>query len=747
MRDFCHFYRILPLSFLLLFLLPAHNGSAQNAAAAAGGSHPSAAPTSDERIGVYRAKFDPALELRISRNGDQLLVQILGQGRTVLAPQSGGRYALKGVRPAARMEFLKNDSGRIDGCRVFQKEPLYTWERVDGGDGPLAGTYRMAINPYHVFHIRAKDGRLIGQTGNSAETPLTPLGRGRYEFVREGNKYQLEFKTVAGKAVSMVARGSYPYLLTKISSVLPHVSNRTNGFTHADTVQGMLTPLRTCYDVLFYGLSITVLPETRSIRGSNLIRWRTVHSFRRMQVDLYENLAVDTIDYHGRPLHFTREGNAVYIDLPAELPEGSVDQLRIYYSGIPLQPDIDALKGGIFWLTNRDKRIWIESVTQGIGASVYWPCKDHLSDRPDSMSISITVPHGLMDISNGRLLGRTELSDGQTRFDWYVDYPIVTYNVVMNIGDYTHFSDSYVREGGDTLALKFYCMSYNLDSARKLFADAKRMIALYEKLFGPYPCPRDGFTALESIYPMDHQGAVSIGSMRSPFNGDKYDGDVRRTLWHESAHEWWGNSVGCSDYADMWIHEAFATYAEYLNEESLRGRAAALKDLTRDHPENKEPIIGVYNVNHFHMGDMYLKGALMLETLRSVIGDDSLWFSIFRGIQQRFRQTPVSSKEIEAYFNTATGKDYSWFFDEYLRYPHIPVLVLSVQQEGDGLRVSYKWEADVPGFRMPVKVTLSKGGFAFIYPTTTPQTMEIKGMGPKDFAVDREDFYIDVRGL
>lgn len=405
-----------------------------------------------------------------------------------------------------------------------------------------------------------------------------------------------------------------------------------------------------------------------------------------MQIDLYDNLTIDSILYQGNSLSYNRDGNAVYIDLPAEAQKGSIGELRIAYSGAPLQPDIDAQKGGIFWLTNRDRAIWVESVTQGIGASVFWPCKDHLSDRPDSMRITITVPQGLTEISNGRLLQRTKLPDGRTCFDWYVDYPIVTYNVVINIGDYTHFTDTYIRENGDTLPLHFYCMPYNIDSARKLFADAKRMLSLYESSFGPYPFPKDGFTLLESIYPMDHQGAVSIGSMRSPFNSDKYG-----------------------------------------------------------QPDNQEPIIGVYNVNHFHMGDMYLKGALLLQTLRNVIANDSLWFSILRGIQQRYRYTPVGTDAIEGAFSAATGKDYTYFFDQYLRHAAIPVLSLAFQQDGGRLRVSYKWVADVPGFHMPVKVTLEKGRFGFIEPTTTAQTLELSGMTAADFAVDTGDFYIGVK--
>jgi aminopeptidase N len=272
------------------------------------------------------------------------------------------------------------------------------------------------------------------------------------------------------------------------------------------------------------------------------------------------------------------------------------------------------------------------------------------------------------------------------------------------------------------------------------------MLALYEKDFGPYPFPRDGFNILESIYPMDHQGAVDMGPMNNPVSSHHHDSaGQRRTMWHESSHEWWGNSVGCSDYADMWIHESFADYAEFLNKEALDGRQAALEEWFRGHPDNKAPIIGVYNVNHFHMGDMYLKGSLLLETLRDVINNDSLWFSIFRGIQQRFRYQPVRTEDIVGYFNQATGTDYTYFFDQYLRYPHIPVLVVKTEDAPGGCKLVYKWEADVPGFRMPVKVTVSKDSLAFIYPTTDWQMRELKGMAASDFRVDTTEFYIGVR--
>jgi len=706
---------------------------------------PTPAPA-DDRVGVYRTTEDPSLELRLDRREGQLIVSILGQGVVPLKEVSPGHYKLAIVKPVVTLDFEKDIAGNIIACRIFQKEPPHTWTRVGETSADPAGDYHLDINPYPIVHILNKNNSLFIQSGLHHESPLIKLGPGTYQYTYDDKKYGVKFQSGAGGAIkSVVITGSYPLRLTRVSKTLPHVSNRVNGFTHADTLQGMLTPVRSCYDVLFYDLALTILPETKSIRGSNTIRWRAVRPFRRMQVDLFENFSIDTIMYHGNQLAYIRDGNAVYVDLPAEVANGSIDELRIVYSGTPLQPDVEATKGGIFWLWDRNRQIWIESVTQGIGASVFWPCKDHLSDRPDSMRIRVTVPTGLTEISNGQLLNKVDLPSGQTRFDWYVDYPIVTYNVVFYVGDYVHFSDVYVRPAGDTLPLNFYCLRYNLDSAKAVFSDAKRMLALYERDFGPYPFPRDGYTALEGIYPMDHQGAVCIGPMRSPFNGDKYDGDVMRTMWHESAHEWWGNNVGCADYADMWIHEGFATYAGFLNVESLSGRAVAVKETLFGSPANKEPIIGVYNVNHFHMGDMYLKGALLLETLRSLTGNDSLWFSIFHAIQRRFRYTPVATQAVETTFSELTGKDYSWFFDQYLRHAAVPLLDLHFRQDGDRLYLTYKWVADVPGFRMPIRVSVAPGRLGFICPTTAPQTMELTGMTEKDFTVDTDHFYVNVK--
>ena len=698
-------------------------------------------------IGTYHVGHGLNMDFEVFARDGHLMLQIVGQGQTTLTRLSPLVFKPDHVRPEAKMIFLKDSTGQISGLRWSQGSQTYSWRRIGGNPGRYTGDFQLVANPYRILHVAEREGQLMGHVAEEPDRPLSPTGNNRYELKLAESVHTIVFKRdKSGNIHELTLSGEDAVRFDKVSAVLARTSNRENGFTHADSLQGMLTPVRSCYDVLFYDLEMTILPETKSIRGSNTIRFRAVTDFDRLQVDLHNNLAVDRILYHGRELPYSREENAVFVKFPTVVKAGAIDSFRVLYSGTPLEPDMRLVRGGIFWLWDINKNIWIASVSQGVGANVFWPCKDHLSDRPDSMRISVTIPTGLEEISNGRLIGRTDLPGGQTRFVWYVDYPIVTYGVAINIGDYMHFTDVF-SYAGDSIALNFYALKYNSDYAHWLFGDIKRMLTLYEKDFGPYPYRRDGFTIMESIYPMEHQGAVSMGTMGHP-NGNKANYDSAgelRTMWHESSHEWWGNSVGNSDYADMWLHEGFATYAEFLNGEVLYGRDSALRELTKDHPDNKQPIIGVYNVNHFHMGDMYLKGALILETLRNLTGNDSLFFSMLRGIQRAFKYQPVTSLQIEGFISRATGTDYTYFFDQYLRHAAVPVLVVHVEPHGPDLAIRYKWEADVAGFRMPIKVTVGKDSLGFIQPTTNWQTMTLRGMRASDFRVDTKEFYCDVK--
>ncbi|MCX6143114.1 MAG: M1 family metallopeptidase [Ignavibacteriales bacterium] len=521
-------------------------------------------------------------------------------------------------------------------------------------------------------------------------------------------------------------------------------------FTRADTLRGMLSTERTCYDLTYYHLDVKINPADQSVHGSNDIHFKVVTLFNRMQIDLFKNMEIEKIVLDDGPtVPFTREFNAVFVNLPKTLDKGSSHHIKVFYGGIPTVAKNPPWDGGPTWTKDSSGNPWVVVTCQGTGASLWWPNKDHQADEPDSMLMSITVPKGLTDISNGRLRSTTELPGGWTRCDWFISYPINNYCVTINVGKYAHFSDTY---GKDKLTLDYYVLPQDLERAKKTFGQVKTMMEAFEKYFGPYPFYRDGYKLVECPHTgMEHQSAVAYGNRylggyrgRAPSEiGLKFD----FIIIHESAHEWWGNSVTAKDVADMWIHESFGAYAEALYVEHVWGYPEALRYINGKKPNvrNTEPIIGIYNVQHEGSGDMYDKGQLVLNTLRSVMNNDSLWFSIVKGLQEQFRYQAITAEDVFGFVNHKTGKDYNYFFNQYLKSTKIPQLDVRLSFKADSTYAMYRWNADVEDFRMPVRVTTSRNKYEFIYPTTTWQRMSIGKMKPEEFKVEEERFYVTLR--
>jgi aminopeptidase N len=521
-------------------------------------------------------------------------------------------------------------------------------------------------------------------------------------------------------------------------------------FTRADTLRGMLTPLRTCYDVLYYHLDVKIDPDHQSVSGTTTIRFAAVADFNLFQVDLFPNMEIQQILLDGNTkLAFSREFGAVFIRFPRAVRRGSVRDISIQYSGKPVVAKNPPWDGGFTWTRDSTGNPWVVVTCQGTGASLWWPNKDHQADEPDSMLISVTVPPGLEDISNGRLRSRTVLPDGWTRFDWFVSYPINNYCVTVNVGKYAHFSDRHVN--GDTLTLDYYVMPEHLAAAREQFRQVNPMLSSYEYWFGKYPFIRDGYKLVECPHTgMEHQSAVAYGNRYLQGYRGRASSPVGLMfdfiIIHESAHEWWGNSITAKDPADMWIHESFGAYAEALYVESLYGRAQSLAYINAKKPNvsNSSPIIGVFNVNREGSGDMYDKGQLVLNTLRSVIDNDTLWLSTLRGLYETFQYKTVTGKDIVDYVCDRTGQDLHFFFDQYLEHPKLPRLRVAVSRKGEEVTARYRWEADVPGFHMPVKVTVADDSLGFIYPSTSWQTTRLALKDPADFRTAEDLFYFDL---
>jgi aminopeptidase N len=478
--------------------------------------------------------------------------------------------------------------------------------------------------------------------------------------------------------------------------------------------------------------------------------------FKKMQVDLYSGMVIDSIIWRGKRVVYTREYNAVFLDLPKMLQTGSIERINVYYSGHPVDFDPSVpMYASFLWVEDGKANPWLQSICQGYGASGWWPNKDHLSDEPDSAAITITVPSGLNVVSNGRLRNKVLIGDRSTRYDWFVSYPINNYNLTLNVGDYKHFSGQHIGST-DTLDLDYYVLSDHIERAHRGFEIVEPMLKAYEKYFGPYPFPRDGFKLVETPHAMEHQSCVSIGyeylegDGAFDFENDSLDftaglSDFQIVL-HESAHEWWGNSVSCKDNAELWIHESFATYAEALFVEEQYGyeNSQAYLNAFKKQILNIDPIIGKFDVNHIHydISDMYGKGALVLNTFRHVLNNDTLWFDILRGIQSTFQYQIVTTTDIIYYINSKTGKDYTYFFDQYLRFTDIPQLEIQFENRNGKEFLNYRWHADVAGFTMPVQYKLNSQQTDYLFPTLRWQNIELTNANRDSFTINEDQFYI-----
>jgi aminopeptidase N len=511
--------------------------------------------------------------------------------------------------------------------------------------------------------------------------------------------------------------------------------------TRAALLRGEYGPFRANNDLLYYHLDVRVDPEKQTIGGKNTVRFRMLRDDSRIQLDLQPALAVDKITLGNAPLKFQREFAAVFIEFPETLRAGQVYSIDFYYSG---KPGSAGRFGGMVFRKDPKGRPWIYTSCEMQGASFWWPNKDQWRDEVESMDLSVTAPKHLVDVSNGRPLGRKDLGDGTTRWDWHISYPINNYCVSLNIGRYEHFADKLGE-----LTLDFYALPEDLEKAKKQFAQAKGMLEAFQHYFGEYPFKNDGYKLIEVPYSgMEHQTAVTYGNhfangyLERDWTGVGISPRFDFIIIHESGHEWFGNSVSAADRSDMWIHEGWTTYLECLYVEYHYGRDDALKYVNgyKSKVQNRRPIIGNRGENASPPQDQYFKGTLFLNTLRSVIDNDKAWWALLRGVHERFKYKNIMTEDLVAYFNRETGKNLTPVFDQYLRHAAIPVLELKFD-ESHGT-VSYRWKADEKAFAMPVRVG-SKDHWQVIRPATKWQSMKTD-LKKDQFQAATDLYYIGV---
>ena len=517
-------------------------------------------------------------------------------------------------------------------------------------------------------------------------------------------------------------------------------SGQSYNFTKADTLRGTLSGMRSCYDVTYYDLQIKIDPEEQALSGYNRIDYDVVTDFTMMQVDLFENMNIDKIVFEKKELPYTRAFNAVFIEFPETQVKGSKGSVYVYYNGKPQPAVRPPWDGGFVWQKDKFGTPWIGVACEGTGASLWWPNKDHLSDEPDSMRTSYTVPSNLVCVGNGRLISKEKVDKDWTTYVWAVSYPINNYNISVNIADYVHFNDIYTRNG-ETLALDYYVLAHNEEKAQKHFRQVKPMLECYEKHFGAYPFSRDGYALVETPYwGMEHQGAIAYGNN---YANNKFGFDF--IIIHETGHEWWGNSLSVADHAEMWIHESFCTYAEAVYVECSQGYDQMIEYLESQRPRivNQQPIIGPLGVNYGDWGDadMYFKGSWMLHSIRNTIDNDSLWYAIIYGLAEEMRISIVNTDQVINYINQKAGIDLTPIFNQYLREIDPPVLQYKLEQKAGVWVISYKWEAKAEGFNMPVLIGNDKAGWTRIKPTNQWQSDVMAGLVPGTLKFSKHLFY------
>src|SRR5262245_7043453 len=522
---------------------------------------------------------------------------------------------------------------------------------------------------------------------------------------------------------------------------------QTETISRQEMLRGSVTPEREWWDVLHYHLKVEFLPESRSLKGSNTITFKTLKPGSRMQIDLQPPLSITRINHGDAQLKYEREGNVYWVTFEKEIPAGVEGKIEVLYEGIPVVSRNPPWVGGITWGRDDLGEHFIVTTCQGIGASIWWPNKDHGSDEPDrGMKIDVTVPENLVAISNGRLKKTDHDAARKTKtYHWEVVNPINNYGVDVNIGNYVNWSEKYQGKGG-VLDIDYWVLAHQKEAAVRQFKEVPRTIEAFEHWFGKYPFYEDSYKLVTVSYPgMEHQSSVTYGNwfrngyLQRDGSGTGVGFKFDFIIVHESAHEWFGNNISMKDAADMWIHESFANYAESLFVEYFFGKKDAEDYVVGNRRliRNDQPIIGTYGANREGSGDMYPKGGNMLHTIRQIINDDAKWLSILRGLNADFWHQTVTTQQIESYISNKAGIDLSKVFDQYLRTAKIPLLKYQIK----GKTVSFRYDRVVEGFAMPIRVRIN-GKEVTLTPTSTTKSFEFSE-DIKAFEVDR-NFYIDV---
>ncbi|MCA8953551.1 MAG: M1 family metallopeptidase [Planctomycetes bacterium] len=504
---------------------------------------------------------------------------------------------------------------------------------------------------------------------------------------------------------------------------------------------GELIAEEACYDVLHYDLVLTVDPVEKAIEGVLTMRARTTAAAARIALDLDPALTVRSVQLDGSPLPFAHTDGRIWLEPVAALPAERVIEVAVAYGGKPHVAINPPWRGGFTWSETADGKPWIATSCQGEGADLWWPCKDHPSDKPDGIDLHVTVPVGLVVASNGTEPEAPVTANGRTTFHWRLDQPFSNYAIALAIAPYVELTDTFRCSDGTEMPVRFFVLPASVDHAKRCMPQFLDHVRVFEQILGPYPFRAAKYGIAETPFlGMEHETILAYGNR---FRDEQYD-------WlhvHELAHEWWGNLVTCRDWRDMWLHEGFATYMQALYRERRFGQKAYDDEIRKARTLNRAPIAPRDSKTtaeiYFAGGggsDIYQKGALVLHTLRWQLGDEPFFACLHRfcyptpaleratdGSQVRL----VDTDEFVRLVSAVAGEDLAWFFEAYVRQAALPRLTSEIV--GDELRLRWVTPGELR-FEVPVPVLV--GGEEVR--VSMPANRGVLAVGEAKFVIDPE---------
>ncbi len=474
---------------------------------------------------------------------------------------------------------------------------------------------------------------------------------------------------------------------------------------------GTLSENQSKYDVLFYNLNLEIFSNKQAIAGFVTVKIRALEdSLEMVELDLIDNFDVSRVlDQSDNSLSFKHNDNLILVNPATPLKKDEILDLKVEYSGQPVQAIKPPWIGGFNWSRDSLGNDWIGVSCQSEGAKIWFPCKDHPSDEPDSAAINITIPKEYYCASNGLLRDISTPRAGFRTFHWFTGYPINNYNINISIGKYEILSREYKTLDNRVMPVYYYVLPEARAGADELIDMAVDMLYTYRKYYGEYPFTTEKFAIVHTDYlGMEHQTINAYGNdyQYTDLNGVKWDW----LMLHEMGHEWWGNKLTAADFADLWLHEGICSYGESLFQLEKAGEGAYHEFMakTKSKIRNSAPIIPKRNATTLdvYRGDIYTKGAYLMHSLRYILGD-SLFFPTLKEFatdSQYTYQNLVTTDDFIQLINKNSGRDYSQLLKFYLYttdYPQIKIDSSDVNE----------YHVSIPNidFTIPMEITLDNG--------------------------------------